>query len=187
MPEGVAYDSSKGEIFVANSGDNTVSVISDSSNAVNATIPVGLTPDSVAYDSGRGEIFVTNSKSNLYDIASYTVSVISDSSDTVVATIPVGNTPQGVSYDSGKSEIFVANSNSGSVSVINDASLSSPSSSPTASTTPTASPSPVPTAPEFSAAGFFLVTIAVVAVSLCVVAWAAKNDRIQNSQKERKH
>ena len=30
-PTGVAYDSAKGEVFVANTGYNTVSVISDSS------------------------------------------------------------------------------------------------------------------------------------------------------------
>ncbi len=31
-PEGVAYDSGKGEIFVANSDSNSISVLSDSSN-----------------------------------------------------------------------------------------------------------------------------------------------------------
>ena len=36
-PDGVAYDSAKGEIFVANGGSGTVSVISDSTNAVLAT------------------------------------------------------------------------------------------------------------------------------------------------------
>ena len=40
-PWGIAYDSGKGEIFVANYYDDTVSVISDSSNTVIATVPVG--------------------------------------------------------------------------------------------------------------------------------------------------
>jgi YVTN family beta-propeller protein len=74
-PEGVAYDSAKGEIFIANYKLNTVSVISDSSNAVVATVPVGNYPIGVAYDSAKGEIFVANGGSN-------TVSVISDSSVT---------------------------------------------------------------------------------------------------------
>jgi len=43
-PTGVAYDSSKGELFVANSGYNTLSVISDSTNAVVKTITVARRP-----------------------------------------------------------------------------------------------------------------------------------------------
>jgi YVTN family beta-propeller protein len=63
-PQGVAYDSGKGEIFVATSrGDylnGTVSVISDITNTVTETIPAGIGPYGVAYDSGKSEIFVTN-------------------------------------------------------------------------------------------------------------------------------
>jgi len=70
-PIGVAYDSGKDEIFVSNAESNTVSVISDSNNAVVATVSVGAYPYGVAYDSGKNEIFVAN-----YDDS--TVSVISD-------------------------------------------------------------------------------------------------------------
>ena len=116
-PEGVAYDSGKGEVFVANQGSNNVSVISDATSKVVATIPVGTMPRGVAYDSGKGEVFVTDFWTNA-------VSVISDTSNTVVATIPVGSGPEGVAYDSGKGEVFVANagSNANAVSVISDAS-----------------------------------------------------------------
>src|SRR5208283_3356995 len=58
-PFGLAYDSGKGEIFVTNLNDNTVSVISDSNYTVVATIHVEA-PFGVAYDSGKSEIFVTN-------------------------------------------------------------------------------------------------------------------------------
>ena len=58
-PEGIAYDSGKGEIFVSSMANNTVSVISDSTNTVVATIPVGNAPRGLVYDSGKGEIFVT--------------------------------------------------------------------------------------------------------------------------------
>jgi YVTN family beta-propeller protein len=104
FPSGVAYDSGKGEIFVANLGDGTVSVISDSTHTVVATIPVGQYPRGLAYDSAKGEIFVANSGNN-------TVSVISDETNTVVATVTVGEQPQGLAYDSAKGEVFVANSN----------------------------------------------------------------------------
>ena len=112
-PTGVAYDSGKGEVFVANSGSNSVSVISDSSNTVVATVTVGTSPWGLAYDSGKGEVFVTNWGSD-------NVSVISDSSNTVVTTVTVGSHPYGGAYDSGKGEVFVANYGSGNVSAISD-------------------------------------------------------------------
>ena len=70
-PEGLAHYSGKNEMFIANYGSNTVSVISDQGNKVVATVQVGTQPAGVAYDSGKGEVFVTNDGSG-------TVSVISD-------------------------------------------------------------------------------------------------------------
>jgi YVTN family beta-propeller protein len=126
----VAYDSAKGEIFVSNAGSNTVSVISDSNNAVVATVAVGGAPDGLAYDSAKGEVFVSNHASN-------TVSVISDSTNTVVANITIassgtgGSGPAGIAYDPTKGELYVADSDSclgycpissNTVSVISDSS-----------------------------------------------------------------
>ncbi len=110
---GVVYDSGKGEIYLTNGDFHLVYVISDSTNNVVATIPVGHTPSGIAYDSAKGRLFVTN-------FGSDTVSVISDSNYDVVATIPVGHQPMGVAYDSGKGEIFVANYGSDTVSVISN-------------------------------------------------------------------
>jgi YVTN family beta-propeller protein len=112
-PTGVAYDQGKGEIFVANSGFNTISVISDDTNAVIKTVTVGTSPTGIAYDSGKGEVFITNHGSN-------SVSVVSDTSLAVVATVPVGTSPNNLAYDSAKNEIFVVNSGDNSVSVISD-------------------------------------------------------------------
>jgi YVTN family beta-propeller protein len=113
-PEYVAYDSGMGEIFVTNEGDNSVSVISDSSNSVVATIPVGEYPTGVVYDLAKGEIFVSNGGAN-------TVSVISDSTNAVIATIDVGASPKCGAYDPAKGEIFVPNFDGNTVSVISDA------------------------------------------------------------------
>ena len=118
-PMGIAYDSGKGEIFVANEGDGTVSILSDINNTVVATVTVGEYPTGVAYDPGKGEIFVTNSGSD-------SVSVISDGTNKIVANVTVGLGPEGIAYDSGKGEIFVANTNYnsggaiGTVAVISD-------------------------------------------------------------------
>src|SRR3989442_430741 len=113
-PTGIAYDRPRGEIFVADGGSNNVSVISDTTNAVVATIRVGANPFGVVYDGGKGEVFVTNQVSN-------NVSVISDATNSVVASIPVGAYPTGVAYDSAKGEMFVTNYISNNVSVISDA------------------------------------------------------------------
>jgi YVTN family beta-propeller protein len=108
-PTALAYDSSKGEIFVTNSGpDSVVSVISDASNKVVANISAGPSPEGVAYDPARGEVFVGNEGNS--------VSVISDSSNKVVATIS-GAGGAALAYDSQKGLIFVSGS---AVSVISD-------------------------------------------------------------------
>jgi YVTN family beta-propeller protein len=116
----LAYDSGKGEIFVTDDS-SSVSVISDSTNTVVATIAQLTNPCGVAYDSGKGEVFVICT--GAYSGTPSTVAVISDSTNTVVANITVGNTGDlsyGIAYDSGKGEIFVVNSVDNTVSVISD-------------------------------------------------------------------
>jgi len=119
-PYGVAYDPSKGEVFVTNNFYNTVSVISDINNTVVANIPVGLSPEGLAYDYRKSEVFVANT-ANL-DGINGNISVISDTNNTVIATVLLsGRTyPMGVAYDFNKGEIFVTDNNVGSVSVISD-------------------------------------------------------------------
>ena len=78
---GIAYDSSKGEVFVPNYFEDMVSVISDATNTVIGTIAVGSESGGTAYDPAQGEVFVADANSS-------TVSVISDAADIVVATVP---------------------------------------------------------------------------------------------------
>lgn len=114
--QGLAYDSGKGEVFAMNSGDGTVSVVSDATNTVVATIPVTspwLGPESAAYDSAMGEVFVANHYSN-------SVSVISDTTNTVVATVGGVAGPGGAVYDSAMGEVFVGGTNANTVTVISD-------------------------------------------------------------------
>jgi YVTN family beta-propeller protein len=89
VPNSVAYDSTKGEVFVSNGGQNDVkslpsslvSVISDSNNAVVANVTVGSAPFGEVYDPAKSEIFVANFGAN-------TVSVISDSSSLSTTSTP---------------------------------------------------------------------------------------------------
>lgn len=111
----LAYDSGKGEIFVSDQV-NGISIISDSTNAVIATVtdtPTNI--NGMAYDSGKNEIFVTSRATN-------NVSIISDNTNTVVANV-TGATSlslNGVAYDSRKGEIFVTNYYYNTISVISD-------------------------------------------------------------------
>jgi len=139
-PVQLAYDSAKGEVFVVNQGASTivgqydasagfVSVISDATNSVVATIPLGDFPGAIAYDPARGEVFVaedgaTPSSVSASNTAHGQVSVISDATNSVVANVTVGPFPGGIAYDSARGEVYVGSSGSttiaGSVSVISD-------------------------------------------------------------------
>ena len=88
-PNAVVYDSGRGEIFVADGYTDTVSVLSDTTRTVVATVPVGDFPDALAYDSGKGEVLVANTLSN-------NVSVISERNNTVLATVTDGEQRQEV-------------------------------------------------------------------------------------------
>ncbi len=119
VPEAIAYDSAQDEMFVANTGSANVSVISDSTNRVVASVPVGSYGSGgysgMAYDPVTDQVFVSRPYAN-------NVSIISAGTDTVAENVQLSD-PFGVAYDTVKEELFVADcSNPGSVTVINGAS-----------------------------------------------------------------
>ena len=63
-PYQVAYDAALNEVFVGDGGASTVSVLSDITDTLVATIPVGDEPYGMVYDSGAQHVFVANSFSN---------------------------------------------------------------------------------------------------------------------------
>ena len=117
-PYGIAYDSGKGEVFVANNGQQAgeITRIFDNNDTVGGEVQVCRGPTQVAYDSGRGEVFVSCSGESLG-----LVGVVNDS-DFLGSyfSIQVGHGPTGMAYDAAKGEVFVANSGNSSVSVISD-------------------------------------------------------------------
>ena len=111
-PMFVAYDSSKGELFVTNFNSNNVSVISDSTYAVVATVPVGAGPAGLAYDPVLGQLYVANSLAN-------TVTVISDATNSIVGVVPMpGLQPFGVAIDPLLGEVFVTETASNRMAVM---------------------------------------------------------------------
>jgi YVTN family beta-propeller protein len=108
-PHAAAYDPVANDVFVTNTGSNSVSVISASSSKVVASVPVGASPEAVAYDLVDHQVDVAN-------FGDGTVSVISESSLLVVATIGVGIAPSGIAVSDGF--VFVVNSGSDTMTVI---------------------------------------------------------------------
>ncbi len=110
-PRGVWVDPSTNRVYVANTTDNTVSVINGTTNTVIATIPVGWHPEDVGVNSLTNRIYIANQYGD-------TVSVIDGSTNTVIATIVVKSYLRGVGVNPFTNRIYVANNESGTISVI---------------------------------------------------------------------
>jgi len=110
-PNAVAYDAPCNEVFVVDdAGSNVVSVISDLTDTVVTTVPVGVSPFGVVYDYGatyesvNGGVFVSNYGQNSSVEGNGTVSVIfcafcaNETNLTPVTFVPMG-LPAGSSWD----------------------------------------------------------------------------------------
>jgi YVTN family beta-propeller protein len=111
---GVGYNPRTGLIYVSNSADGTVSVISGSQ--VQTTIAVGNGPNGIDVDTSANLIYVAN-------FNDATVTVIDGATNTVVALPSVGNGPFGVAYLPGTPFTFVTNSQDGSISWLENGTL----------------------------------------------------------------
>jgi YVTN family beta-propeller protein len=114
----IAYDSANHKLYVANTGDGTVSVI-DPATARVSLVKLGppslwnLTfPDSIAIDPIRDMIYVADGGTN-------NVSVIDGSSQSLIATIAVGTEPTSVLYDRSTNEVYVGDCGSNNITVLN--------------------------------------------------------------------
>lgn len=98
-------------VYVANSGNATVSAISTSSNVINTTIPVGSNPIAMAETPDTKKLYVVNQGGN-------SVTAVNVVDKSVNATIPVGAGPTWAAARSDSARIFVLNQGSGTISVI---------------------------------------------------------------------
>jgi YVTN family beta-propeller protein len=88
------------QVYVANSGSGTVSVLSTPDHTLLAEIPVGALPSRIAVTPDGAFVYVTNENSG-------TMSKISAASNSVVAPISVGSLPKGVAVSADGSSVFV--------------------------------------------------------------------------------
>src|SRR5271166_1312060 len=101
-PSCVAFDGAN--IWVANSGSNTVSKLRPSDGAILGTYTVGTSPQGLAFDGAN--IWVAN-------VSSADVTKLRASNGTTVGTYPVGSNPQFLTFDG--ANIWVANTGSANV------------------------------------------------------------------------
>ncbi len=111
---GVAFDPVSDDLYVTNSDDGTISVVSSATFQVVSTIPVGAIPSGIVYDNESGRMLVTLSGANQ-------LAVLSGTNGSTLFTVPVGEDPVGVSYDGARNLIFVTNYDSGNISVVSGA------------------------------------------------------------------
>jgi len=106
-----------GFMFVANSGTNSVGVITISGFALQSSIPVGRTPVALLQTTDGTVLYSVNKGDG-------TVSAITALNSSVAATIPVGSSPVAAAINSDGKTLYVVNQGSGTVSAIDTASNS---------------------------------------------------------------
>jgi|GEM_PF-3301222 len=115
-PRGLAVDSLRQRVYVANYGSDSVSVINSHTNTVLQTIGGIPTANGITHDPQRNMLWITSHSTDQ-------VTPIQVNADaTAFTTLPalnVGNQPWGVVYDPVHQYVYVANSLSDSVTVIN--------------------------------------------------------------------
>ncbi len=114
-PRGLAVDSPRQRLYVANYGSNSLSVIDSHTNTVLQTIGGLAAATGVGHDPGRNVIWVTNYSTNQVT----PIQANADATDfTVLPAVDVEEGPWGVAYDPVHDYVYVANSLSNSVTVI---------------------------------------------------------------------
>jgi phospholipase C len=106
-PYGAAATPDGSEVWVTESGTNTVSVISTSTTKITGTVVVGIYPHGIAITPDGSTAYVANTGPNTGPGGSQTVSVLDVSSQAQTGTINVGEAPQIVTVSPDGSLVFV--------------------------------------------------------------------------------
>lgn len=114
-PRGIAVDSARQRVYVANYSSDSVAVIDSNTNTVLQTIGGIIGANGISLDPGRNVIWVTNHSTDQVT----PIQANADATDfTVLPPVAVGDSPWGVAYDPVHDYVYVVNSLSFSVTVI---------------------------------------------------------------------
>ncbi len=117
-PRGIAVDSARQRVYVANFGSDSLSVIDSNTNTVIDTITGITAATGITYDPDHSLLWVSNYSTNEVT----PIEINGDGSFTVLSALEVGRGPWGVAYSAPYGQVYVANSLDNSVSVIEAAS-----------------------------------------------------------------
>jgi YVTN family beta-propeller protein len=106
-------------LYATNTGDNTVTVVDLTSNAVTATITTGQEPFGMVVNNAGTRAYAANYGDNTVSVIDVTAG--SPTLNTVLQTISVGNVPMDVAVSADGSRLYVSNYNDHTVSVFNTA------------------------------------------------------------------
>ena len=110
-PSGMAFNPMNGRIYLANFGMGKVSVISDTTNNIVATITVGSNPFGALYDPLNQKVYIS-------DYSSAVLSKIDPATNTVIANLSAGNGPWNIALDTVNGLLYITNLGSNTVTVI---------------------------------------------------------------------
>ncbi len=111
LPTAVCWNPVSSKVYVANYGDDAVTVVNPVSESVTARIATGNAPYSLCYNQSRNRVYSA-------DEGSDRVSVIDGQGDTVIASPATGGMPINLSYNSANDRIYVSCAYDDVVSVI---------------------------------------------------------------------
>jgi YVTN family beta-propeller protein len=110
-PIGLAVTPDRGDVYVVNSNDDTVSIIDTFTDTVIDTVTVGSAPWGITVGAEGKYVYVTNSNAD-------TVTVIQTADRSIARTYSVGDTPRGVAAPCNGTIAYVINQGNGSISKI---------------------------------------------------------------------
>jgi YVTN family beta-propeller protein len=102
LPCAIAANEKTRVLYVANCGDDSITVIDETKRVAVKTVHVGSHPQAIAVDAKNDLIYVANTHGN-------SVTVIDGSGNTVMATLPAGTNPYAMALDPGSGTLYVAN------------------------------------------------------------------------------
>jgi YVTN family beta-propeller protein len=101
IPCALAFNPNKERAYVANYGDNSITVIDTSKARVIATVPAGHRPQAIAFDAARDLVLVANTPDDI-------VTVLDGSTYAVLGKLPAGKHPYALVVDSDSGGLYVA-------------------------------------------------------------------------------
>jgi YVTN family beta-propeller protein len=113
IPCAIAVNAAGDRLYVANYGDDTVTVIDASAQRKLAVVPVGRYPKAIAFDPIRSLVYVANTGDG-------TVTVIDAATNGTTATLPAGKNPFALAVVPGSNNLYVANESDGDPSTVVD-------------------------------------------------------------------